>query len=37
MVLGMTAEIYKQLEAKISVYTRNKKINPMTASREVTG
>lgn len=35
MVLGMTAEIYKQLEAKISVYTRNKKINPMTASREV--
>ncbi|GFO71388.1 general secretion pathway protein K [Bathymodiolus japonicus methanotrophic gill symbiont] len=35
MVLGMTADIYKQLEGKISVYTKNKKINPVTATREV--
>ena len=35
MVMGMTADIYRQLEGKISVYTRNKKINPVTATREV--
>lgn len=35
MVLGMTAEIYRQIEGKISVYTKNKKINPATATREM--
>ncbi|OQK16693.1 hypothetical protein AU255_01950 [Methyloprofundus sedimenti] len=35
MVLGMTPEIYRQLEGKISVYTNNKDINPVTATREV--
>ena len=35
MVMGMTADIYRQLEDKISVYTRNRKINPVTATREV--
>jgi len=33
MVLGMTAKIYKQLEDLISVYTKNKQINPTTATR----
>ena len=35
MVMGMKAEIYQQLEGMISVYTKNKKINPVTATREV--
>ncbi len=33
MVLGMTAKIYQQLEDLISVYTKNKEINPTTATR----
>ncbi|WP_428355572.1 general secretion pathway protein GspK [Methyloprofundus sp.] len=35
MVMGMTAEIYSQIEGKISVYTQSKNINPATATREV--
>jgi len=35
MVMGMTTEIYRQLEGLISVYTTNKKINPAAATREV--
>jgi general secretion pathway protein K len=35
MVLGMTTEIYKQLEDIISIYTKNSRINPKTAPRSV--
>ncbi|RLA20319.1 MAG: general secretion pathway protein GspK [Gammaproteobacteria bacterium] len=35
MVMGMTAEIYRQIEAMISIYTKSKNINPVTATREV--
>lgn len=35
MVIGMTADIYKQLEGMISIYTTNEDINPTTATREV--
>lgn len=35
MVLGMTPELYRQLEGLISVYSKNKKINPATATRGV--
>lgn len=35
MVLGMTPEIYQQLEPVISIYSSNKQINPTTASRKV--
>lgn len=35
MVLGMSAEIYQQLQNMISVYTNSAKINPATASRAV--
>ncbi len=33
MVLGVTAQIYAQLEELISVFTKNKQINPTTATR----
>lgn len=33
MVLGMTAKIYQPLEDMVSVYTKNKQINPTTATR----
>ena len=33
MVIGMTAEIYQQMESMISIYTKNKQINPTTATR----
>ena len=35
MLMGMTPGIYQQLEGKISVYTNNKELNPVTATREV--
>lgn len=35
MVLGMTTDLYRQLEGLISVYTTNKKISPTTATRAV--
>ncbi|MCF7970024.1 MAG: general secretion pathway protein GspK [Methylococcaceae bacterium] len=35
MVMGMTPEIYQQLESMISVYTAKPEINPVTASRAV--
>jgi len=35
MVLGMTADLYRQLEGLISVYTENKDISPVTATRAV--
>lgn len=35
MVLGMTAEIYRQMENKISIYATKPQVNPATASREV--
>jgi len=35
MVMGMTPEIYQQLENMISVYTKKPEINPATASRAV--
>lgn len=35
MVMGMTAKIYSQLEAMISVYIQNENINPTTATREM--
>ncbi|MDF1584264.1 MAG: type II secretion system protein GspK [Methyloprofundus sp.] len=35
MVMGMTPEIYQQLESMISVYTQKAEINPVTASRAV--
>ena len=35
MVIGMTAEIYRQMEGMISIYTNNKQINPATATREM--
>ena len=35
MVLGLTAEIYQKLEDMIRTYTKNKKINPATATRSV--
>ncbi len=35
MVLGMTTEIYRQLENMISIYTKNSRINPKTAPRSV--
>lgn len=35
MVMGMTPEIYQQLEGMISVYATKKGINPVTASRSV--
>lgn len=35
MVLGMTPEIYRQLETMLTVYTTNKSVNPLTATREV--
>ena len=33
MVFGMTAKIFQQLEDKISIYTKNREINPTTATR----
>ena len=33
MVIGMTSEIYQQMEDMISIYTKNKQINPTTATR----
>ncbi len=33
MVIGMTSEIYQQMEGMISIHTKNKKINPTTATR----
>lgn len=35
MVIGMTAEIYRQMEGMISIYTNNKQVNPTTATREM--
>lgn len=35
MLMGMTAEIYKQLEGMVSIYTKNRGINPATATRAV--
>ena len=33
MVIGMTSEIYQQMEGMISIHTKNKQINPTTATR----
>lgn len=33
LVMGMTAEIYQQMEDMVSIYTKNKQINPSTATR----
>lgn len=35
LVMGMNAKIYQQLEDMLSIYTKNKQINPTTASREM--
>lgn len=35
MLLGMTTDLYRQLEGLISVYTENKDISPVTATRAV--
>ncbi|MCK5356235.1 MAG: general secretion pathway protein GspK [Methyloprofundus sp.] len=33
LVMGMNAKIYQQMEGMVSIYTKNKQINPTTASR----
>ena len=35
MVLGMTPEIYRQIEDLVSIYAKSAKINPTTASKEI--